>query len=57
MLLECHYELDGNKASGIDKVSKDKYEENLLGNIKKLHESLVRMAYRPQPGCVFKALS
>lgn len=49
MLLECHYELSSNKASGIDKVSKDKYEENLLENIKNLHESLARMAYRPQP--------
>jgi len=28
-LTECHHELSGNKASGIDNVTKVQYEENL----------------------------
>jgi len=48
MLLECHQELGGNKAVGIDGVTKAEYEENLLGNIKRLHESLIKMSYKPQ---------
>ena len=35
LLLECHRELEGNKAIGIDGVTKDKYEENLQQNIEK----------------------
>lgn len=48
MLLKCHHELKGNKASGIDEVTKAEYEENLLENINRLHESLRKMAYKPQ---------
>jgi Retron-type reverse transcriptase len=48
MLLQCHHELKGNKASGIDEITKAKYEENISENIKSLHESLRRMAYKPQ---------
>ncbi|BAF60598.1 retron-type reverse transcriptase [Pelotomaculum thermopropionicum SI] len=48
MLLECHQELSGNKAAGIDGVTKAEYEESILGNIKRLHESLMKMAYKPQ---------
>jgi len=48
MLLKCHQELSGNKAVGIYGVTKAEYEENLLGNIKMLHESLMKMAYKPQ---------
>lgn len=48
MLLECHQELSRNKAAGIDGVTKAEYEENLLGNIKRLHESLMKMSYKPQ---------
>ena len=29
MLKQCHKELDGNKAVGIDKVTKDEYGKNL----------------------------
>ncbi len=46
MLLKCHHELNGNKASGIDEVTKAEYEENLLENIKMLHASLKKMAYK-----------
>lgn len=38
MLLKCHHELDRNKASGIDEVTKADYEENLFENISRLHE-------------------
>lgn len=30
MLKQCHKELDGNKAVGIDTVTKDEYGKNLL---------------------------
>ena len=33
MLKQCHKELDGNKAVGIDKVTKDEYGKNLEWNI------------------------
>ena len=36
LLKQCHKELDGNKAVGIDNVSKKEYEENLDENIKDL---------------------
>lgn len=39
-LLGCHRELDGNKAIGIDEVTKGKYEENLSQNINNLVERL-----------------
>lgn len=48
MLLQCHHELKGNKASGIDEVTEVKYEENISENIKSLHESLRKMTYKPQ---------
>ena len=28
-LIECHKDMNGSKASGIDEVTKEKYEENL----------------------------
>ena len=49
LLKECHKELKGNKATGIDDVTKAEYEENLDENIAKLHEQLARMGYRPVP--------
>ncbi|GAC40733.1 hypothetical protein [Paenibacillus popilliae] len=45
----CHQELKGNKAVGVDEVTKAKYEENLDINIRNLHQSLLKMAYKPQP--------
>jgi len=47
-LLECHHELSGNKACGIDQVTKAEYEENLCENIESLHRKLKTMAYKPQ---------
>ncbi|MCS7465014.1 group II intron reverse transcriptase/maturase [Paenibacillus doosanensis] len=48
-LYRCHQELKGNKAVGVDEVTKAKYEENLAANLKNLHQSLRKMAYKPQP--------
>ena len=48
MLLECHKQLNGNKAIGIDQVTKEQYEENLAGNIRDLVSRLKRKVYRPQ---------
>jgi len=49
LLLECHKEIDGNKAAGVDSVTKAEYEANLDENIKDLVECLKRKAYKPQP--------
>jgi group II intron reverse transcriptase/maturase len=49
MLMECHHELSNRKAYGIDGVTKDDYEENLIENINKLQESLKNMTYKPKP--------
>ena len=49
MLKQCHKELDGSKAVGIDEVTKEKYGRNLDANVKDLVERLKRKAYKPQP--------
>jgi group II intron reverse transcriptase/maturase len=49
VLTQCHRELDGNKATGVDQVTKAAYEKNLESNIKDLVERLKRKRYRPQP--------
>lgn len=49
MLLQCHKELDGNKAMGVDKVSKAEYAEHLEENITNLVERLKKKAYKPLP--------
>ena len=49
LLKECHKELDGNKAVGIDNVSKKEYAENLNENIKDLVIRLKNKAYKPLP--------
>lgn len=40
MLLQCHKELDGNKAVGVDEITKKEYERNLEQNIDDLVERL-----------------
>lgn len=42
-------ELDGSKAVGIDRVTKQKYAEQLDGNIEKLHGALRGGGWRPKP--------
>lgn len=49
MLTMCHYELSGNKATGVDKVTKDEYETNLEANIDDLIIRMKAFKYRPQP--------
>ena len=49
LLNECFHELDGSKATGLDKVTKAKYAENLEENLNNLVERLKTMSYRPSP--------
>jgi len=49
MLFECHAELEANKATGIDQVSKAEYERNLEQNINSLVDRLRNKGYKPQP--------
>jgi RNA-directed DNA polymerase len=49
MLIQCHKELDGKKATGIDRVSKEEYGRELESNIKDLTGRLKNKSYRPLP--------
>jgi len=48
-LRSCFDRMDGKKALGVDRVSKEDYGKNLQANLEKLIEKMKRMAYRPQP--------
>lgn len=48
-LRECYKSLDKNKATGIDRVSKSEYGENLESKLADLSERLKRKGYKPQP--------
>jgi len=49
LLRECHHDLDGRKATGVDNVTKAEYEANLDENLRDLVERLKRKNYKPQP--------
>lgn len=49
MLEMSHNKLKGNKAPGIDQMTKLEYGKNLKENLKKLERKLQQMSYRPQP--------
>ena len=49
LLKECFLDLDGNKATGIDGVTKAQYNENLDENLNNIVKRLKDMAYRPSP--------
>lgn len=49
LLRKCFDELDGRKATGVDRVTKEEYGRDLEGNLDRLVERLHRMAYIPQP--------
>lgn len=49
LLTQCHRELKGNKAAGIDHITKEEYEQNLAGNIANLVNRLKNHSYKPQP--------
>lgn len=48
-LRACFESLDGQKALGVDGVSKEQYGQNLETNLQKLHRKLHQMSYRPEP--------
>lgn len=47
-LIQCHIELAGNKAVGIDEVTKSEYSLHLEDNISGLVERLKKNSYKPQ---------
>jgi group II intron reverse transcriptase/maturase len=49
LLLQCHKELDGRKAVGVDGVTKEEYNRNLEANIKALVQKLKNKSYKPLP--------
>lgn len=49
LLILCHNELDGKKATGLDGITKAEYEENLEENIKQLAKEIQSMSYKPAP--------
>lgn len=49
MLLQCHYVLDGNKAAGVDGMTKKEYAANIESNIINLVNRLKTLSYRPLP--------
>lgn len=49
LLKGCHEKMDGDKAVGIDGVTKEEYGRNLEENLEKLVERLKKKSYKPQP--------
>lgn len=49
LLRQCHEEMDGDKAVGIDGVTKENYGMELDENLDRLVERLKSRAYKPQP--------
>jgi len=49
MLKMCHEKMDGNKAVGLDGITKEEYGQKLEGNLDDLVERLKRKAYKPKP--------
>ncbi len=49
LLKECHRKMDGDKAVGIDGVTKEEYSKNLDENLEDLIERMKRKAYHPKP--------
>jgi group II intron reverse transcriptase/maturase len=48
-LKACHWWMNGRKATGIDQMTKEEYEENLDDNLADLVERMKRQAYKPRP--------
>ena len=49
MLTQVHQELKGDKAVGVDRITKANYTENLKENIHHLVEALKKHSYKPRP--------
>ena len=52
MLMKTFAQLDGNKAVGVDGVTKAKYGQNLEENLSQLLKRIRRGTYRPKPARV-----
>lgn len=48
-LIQCHNQMNTKKAPGVDEVTKEMYDCNLLENIDDLIGRMKRQAYKPQP--------
>jgi RNA-directed DNA polymerase len=48
-LRRCFDQLDGKKATGVDRLSKENYGANLQANLEELISRMKRMGYRPGP--------
>ena len=48
-LKAVHKKMDGKKAVGVDRVTKDEYSKNLEQNLESLVDRMKRGGYRPQP--------
>jgi group II intron reverse transcriptase/maturase len=48
-LKACHWWVNGKKATGIDRVTKEEFEVNLDDNLADLVARMRRQAYKPQP--------
>ena len=46
---QCHQEMNGKKAAGVDDVTKEEYGLYLDANVEDLIHRLKRQAYKPQP--------
>lgn len=49
LLKQCHVDMDGTKAVGIDGITKEDYGANLEKNLDALVERLKGKTYKPQP--------
>ena len=49
LLRECHEKMDGDKAVGIDGVTKEEYGKNLEENLVDLVARMKKRAYKPKP--------
>ena len=49
LLRECHEKMDGDKAVGIDGVTKEEYGKNLEENLVDLVARMKKKAYKPKP--------
>lgn len=48
-LIQSHTEMKSGKATGVDKVTKEMYETNLVANVEGLVKRLKQKSYRPLP--------
>ncbi|MBT2290985.1 group II intron reverse transcriptase/maturase [Paenibacillus albidus] len=48
-LWDCHLEMQGDKAAGVDGVTKAEYERELESNLEDLISRMKRQAYKPKP--------